>query len=456
MRQIIFSLLCFSIIAFFSGCNAPLNDMESYREDASPPEGYKPVFISGLAPITEINSKDASLYISRVDVVKPDLVKLYIHLYNAESILLTDALKEPWKKCWCDFTEEVNENIYNISKYSLTEIPDVEIDPIAISLVMDHSGSIGEERANIIQNVAADLVKMKNKKDEIALIKYDSKAVIEQHLTIDESKLLSKLQPSGLIGYGKQASITNAIFKSIEELKNSQLENKFVIIYTDSKDEGGEVNIDSILTEALENNITICGIDFGNAVDYNFLKQLAILTGGTYNHIYSTNEFKYIYKDIYRRLQHAYVLEYQPVEYGLHTVTVNMCFNNYSINTSGTFDNTPEDNIPALLDVQFDFDKAELKETSRRAINTVCELLKKYPFMVIEVRGHTDNAGDKNYNLKLSQQRADNVKAELIKCGTQPERIKATGYGDSMPIADNNTKDGRSKNRRTEFVIIRK
>lgn len=259
-----------------------------------------------------------------------------------------------------------------------------------------------------------------------------------------------------MIGYGKQASITNAIFKSIEELKNSQLENKFVIIYTDSKDEGGEVNIDSILTEALENNITICGIDFGNAVDYNFLKQLAILTGGTYNHIYSTNEFKYIYKDIYRRLQHAYVLEYQPVEYGLHTVTVNMCFNNYSINTSGTFDNTPEDNIPALLDVQFDFDKAELKETSRRAINTVCELLKKYPFMVIEVRGHTDNAGDKNYNLKLSQQRADNVKAELIKCGTQPERIKATGYGDSMPIADNNTKDGRSKNRRTEFVIIRK
>lgn len=77
--------------------------------------------------------------------------------------------------------------------------------------------------------------------------------------------------------------------------------------------------------------------------------------------------------------------------------------------------------------------------------------------MKIELRGHTDaqnKTGDPEYNTKLSQKRADAVKEALVKRGIAADRITAFGYGESRPVADNNTEDGRSLNRRTEFVII--
>lgn len=79
--------------------------------------------------------------------------------------------------------------------------------------------------------------------------------------------------------------------------------------------------------------------------------------------------------------------------------------------------------------------------------------------MEIEVRGHTDSTNktkDKERNVKLSQKRADAVKNELVKRGFTAERIKAVGYGDSQPVADNKSEEGRAQNRRTEFVVTKK
>jgi outer membrane protein OmpA-like peptidoglycan-associated protein len=74
--------------------------------------------------------------------------------------------------------------------------------------------------------------------------------------------------------------------------------------------------------------------------------------------------------------------------------------------------------------------------------------------MRIEIRGHTDNTGDPAANLELSKARANTVYQELVSNGIDAARLTATGYGDTIPIAGNDTEDGRSQNRRTEFKIL--
>jgi len=81
--------------------------------------------------------------------------------------------------------------------------------------------------------------------------------------------------------------------------------------------------------------------------------------------------------------------------------------------------------------------------------------VKKYPGSKIEVEGHTDSVGPDTYNMKLSERRATTVKDYLIKeAGVNSSKIKAIGFGESKPVADNKTAAGRAQNRRVEILIL--
>ena len=106
--------------------------------------------------------------------------------------------------------------------------------------------------------------------------------------------------------------------------------------------------------------------------------------------------------------------------------------------------------------IRFAYNSAELKSGSIPVLNSILKTLKDNPQMVIEIRGHTDNIGSAEYNLKLSQKRAEKVKEYFVKNGITDIRLKTRGYGVSKPVASNDTEAGRAKNRRTEFYIIKK
>jgi OOP family OmpA-OmpF porin len=74
-----------------------------------------------------------------------------------------------------------------------------------------------------------------------------------------------------------------------------------------------------------------------------------------------------------------------------------------------------------------------------------------YPEVRVEIRGYTDSSGDWNYNLDLSQRRADSVKNYLVNSGIATDRIVSKGYGEADPVASNSTASGRAENRRIEF-----
>ncbi len=107
-----------------------------------------------------------------------------------------------------------------------------------------------------------------------------------------------------------------------------------------------------------------------------------------------------------------------------------------------------------INNIFFETGKATLSPQSNVELEKAVDLLKTNPTMTIEVGGHTDNVGDDAYNMKLSHDRAKSVREYLVKAGIAGERIQAKGYGESNPIATNDTEDGRKANRRTEFVIL--
>ncbi len=109
-----------------------------------------------------------------------------------------------------------------------------------------------------------------------------------------------------------------------------------------------------------------------------------------------------------------------------------------------------------LHDINFSTNDFSLDDNSKRIIDLFIEFLNENPTVKVEIQGHTDNIGDDKSNQKLSEERAKSVYDYVLSQNVDSNRLKYKGYGESKPIADNNTAAGRAKNRRTVFVILAK
>lgn len=115
-----------------------------------------------------------------------------------------------------------------------------------------------------------------------------------------------------------------------------------------------------------------------------------------------------------------------------------------------------QENVTIVLNnVFFDFDKATLKPESFPELNRVADLLKEKTGMQIEIAGHTDSTGPEQYNLQLSERRAKSVIQYLVDKGIENDRLKAEFFGEAKPVDSNTTQEGRKKNRRVEFKILK-
>ena len=101
--------------------------------------------------------------------------------------------------------------------------------------------------------------------------------------------------------------------------------------------------------------------------------------------------------------------------------------------------------------IYFETGKADLKAESLAQLDALVQILNKYEGAILVIEGHTDWVGTDEYNQDLSQRRTESVKKYLMSKGIMESRIVAIGYGESKPIADNNTAAGRAKNRRVEL-----
>ncbi|TAE31580.1 MAG: OmpA family protein [Cytophagales bacterium] len=112
--------------------------------------------------------------------------------------------------------------------------------------------------------------------------------------------------------------------------------------------------------------------------------------------------------------------------------------------------------IVRLNNIFFDTGKAELRPESAPELDRMIATLNENPKLVIELGGHTDNVGGNELNQKLSQDRADSVREYFIGKGIEPDRVASKGYGETKPVATNDSDEGRQRNRRVEFMIVKK
>lgn len=115
---------------------------------------------------------------------------------------------------------------------------------------------------------------------------------------------------------------------------------------------------------------------------------------------------------------------------------------------------TPRGMVLTLGDVLFDTDKSTLKPGARRSIDKLADFLQKNPEQRIRIEGHTDSTGSDQYNLELSQRRADAVRHALLDKGIGEDRMSGVeGLGEAYPVTSNNTAAGRQQNRRVEVIF---
>ncbi|QID19622.1 OmpA family protein [Nitrogeniibacter mangrovi] len=103
--------------------------------------------------------------------------------------------------------------------------------------------------------------------------------------------------------------------------------------------------------------------------------------------------------------------------------------------------------------VLFETNSARLNPDFQGTLNQIAGTLNEHPNATVTVVGHTDSTGSEAYNMKLSQDRAQSVTTYLASRGVAPARMTATGQGESMPVADNATAEGRAQNRRVEMFV---
>jgi OOP family OmpA-OmpF porin len=117
-------------------------------------------------------------------------------------------------------------------------------------------------------------------------------------------------------------------------------------------------------------------------------------------------------------------------------------------------DGCMHEKVTIELKVEFDTDKSIVKDKYRDDIKRVADFMKEHPHTKTTIEGHTDSVASDAYNQKLSERRANSVREYLIKeFGIDASRLSHKGYGESRPIATNDTEEGRQKNRRVWAVI---
>ena len=178
-------------------------------------------------------------------------------------------------------------------------------------------------------------------------------------------------------------------------------------------------------------------------------------TEGSWKHIsmaYTKGKFKAYFNDT--RLINVPHLEVNPSGITIEAGNDNMYIKNIRIAKGGVkyYDRLLSEGKIIVNGIKFDVNKATLKPESMGPINEIYQLMQKQSDLNFSVEGHTDADGGDDTNMTLSKARGKSVMNKLIEMGIAPNRLKSDGFGESKPIDNNNTPEGKANNRRVEFV----
>ncbi len=210
---------------------------------------------------------------------------------------------------------------------------------------------------------------------------------------------------------------------------------------------------------------------YGYALQQNAVFRVEILNSDTQLSI-DTSLFdplrgEYDIKEVYLKGENLYSYTFGEEKgvletYSIYNEMIALGYNNARVRSYILADMAEDELIELtrafgeFADALFEFDKHRITSASYPILNRLVEIMNKYPFIKLEIAAHTDNMGSFEYNMNLSRRRVQSIVDYLVGKGISDHRIIGKGYGESRPIATNNTEEGREMNRRVEFIVINK
>ncbi|HMY67732.1 MAG TPA: OmpA family protein [Leptospiraceae bacterium] len=432
-------------------------------EDAVPPAGYAPVFMKKTEPLSEEKPESAETVVTRTDTRNERKVRAYVHILDKEGTYLSGGTDKKRKnRLFCGVTDTLNGKSQEIKNYTVKEITEKESRPIALAVIMDNSGSMGDARAAELQRSVSDFIDKKRPQDLIAVLRYDSHTEIEVPLTAEVSEIRSGMKINGLQGFGGLTAIHSSIYKAVDHLNEKAPSNaeKNIIIFTDGIENSSTVGKDETIAHAVESNVFVHTVDFGNRIQAGYMKEIADLTGGLTRQIYGKPEFQKMYEDMYSKVNNSYIIEYPVKEQGEHEVELKQCWKKGSTVSSFKYKNTPHSyrkhiKRPDLapFTVYFKGGRDLILKDSIPDLDRLMETLQKTSYSVLEIQGHTAPGGIEKENFRLSEARAASVRKYLVKRGVTEDRMEIRGLGSSEPAAVGKTEEDLKKNRRVTFLL---
>ena len=339
-----------------------------------------------------------------------------------------------------------------VVKYSMNEVFDQK--PYHLNIVLDHSGSMGEERCIELQDALTSVLKQSNKANKVSIIKFDD--IVSFEGKSNDNYTIQNLitNKRGMDGFGGSTSIFDALDMAIDSAKSEKNYRNIIILFSDGYENSSvNQNIINIVEKSKKLDIPIFTIAFGNGADNVLLKSIADESNGFFFMSYDRNEFQNLFLNHFFLLQHYYEIKMIPCNFDYDKLFIEgVTEQGIVVRTTKNLKGFQE---TLALYLNFDNDKSTLNEKYLPEIDKIAKYLKSNPNLNIIISGHTDNVGPKDYNLQLSIKRAESIKSALIKKGINKSRIQAVGKGESEPLAPNDSEENRFKNRRIDIEIYK-
>ena len=398
----------------------------------------------------------------------PDLVELRAYVHDGTGRFVMGlapphfAGRGHWRDYWTTLVDSCGGQAVTIDSFEVTEVREDRREPLAIAYALDHSGSMGQVRTRKLRDAIQRTMRLIRRGDRVSVLTFTSTPIVEIALTGD-SGVFRRFRGDDLSTYGGGTALYDGAEAAIAQLATAPTTHRrSLIVFSDGGDNDSDSTLAAVHRAAQKARVTIYTIAYGQAEETP-LRDLAMYTGGKFYRIYSTQEFPFVFADIYRRMNNYYRITYRPPQCrGLHTATASLRVPELvasRLRASGQYDRsifTPFTEVGEITfaNIEFDYDQATIRPESQSLIREVATSMARYPTMVVEVRGHTDDRGGDEYNVELSKRRARAVADAISALGVSSTRLRVAGFGESRPVVANDSEPNRTRNRRTEFVIL--
>ena len=348
------------------------------------------------------------------------------------------------------FINKYNDTCY-VTKYTLKEVRDTSI--YHIGIILDHSGSMGDERCAELQDALSESLKKMSKRNLVSLWKFDSDISYEG--TAYDSATIQKMlyRKRGMDGFGGGTAINDALDRGLDTMAKYNKYKPVLLLFTDGFENSSKnKNTKSIVEKALVNNIPVFTIAYSGGADSVNLRAIANETNGMYFQCYDRSEFEEVFNNQLFSLNRYYEVSMMPCMFDYEKLSISAStVSEQKATGEKTFKGVRE---TISLNVNFELDKYDIMPRYVQEIEQMAAYLNKNGSLSIIISGHTDNLGEDNYNIVLSNKRAEAVKAALVKLGIAAGRIATIGKGESDPLTANDNDNNRFRNRRIEVEIV--